>query len=166
MNNMKNKQYFAVALALLALLVAVTAICMGCASDGRGDDGPLEVTTEGAPSLDGSNGTQAEEPTQSESQGEADRDPTDESLSEDLSKDPSDGEVSDPADTEDESKALTVSPTYEEYCAMSSAEQQAFFAGFDDVEKFFLWFEAAKADYEERHPGVEIGPDGIIPPEG
>lgn len=55
-------------------------------------------------------------------------------------------------------------PTYEEYCAMTSQEQMDFFNSFADIDDYFLWFEWAKADYEERHPGIEIGPDGIITP--
>lgn len=56
------------------------------------------------------------------------------------------------------------SPTYEEYSAMTSQEQLDFFNSFADIEGFFLWFEQAKADYEERHPGIEIGPGGVIIP--
>lgn len=52
---------------------------------------------------------------------------------------------------------------YEEYVAMSSDEQVAHFNSFASVEDFFAWYNMAKADYEERHPDIEIGPDGMIP---
>jgi hypothetical protein len=184
MKNMNKKQYFAVALGLLALLVTVTALCMGCSTEEQGDRGSLEDTTVSVPPSEESNETQDRdhtspdgEPTQSETSEEEDRDPTDESRPEESRSEEScpdeslpdaetDGEADTPADTEEDTKTPAVSPTYEEYCAMTSAEQEAFFFSFADHEDFFLWFEAAKADYEERHPGVEIGPDGIIPPEG
>ena len=52
---------------------------------------------------------------------------------------------------------------YEEYVAMSSEEQVAHFNSFANVEDFFAWYNMAKADYAERHPDIEIGPDGTIP---
>lgn len=52
---------------------------------------------------------------------------------------------------------------YEEYVAMSSEEQVAHFNSFAGVEEFFAWYNMAKADYAERHPDIEIGPDGMIP---
>lgn len=47
--------------------------------------------------------------------------------------------------------------TYEEYNAMSSSEQQAFFDSFDDPAEFFEWYQEAKAEYDEAHPDIEVG---------
>jgi hypothetical protein len=72
-----------------------------------------------------------------------------------------------PADPETDPPASTVNPNtallYEEYFAMSSEEQVAHFNSFANVEDFFAWYNMAKADYAERHPDIEIGPDGSIP---
>lgn len=49
---------------------------------------------------------------------------------------------------------------YEKYNAMSGEEQMAFMQSMG-VEKFFAWYDKAKAEYEALHPDIEIG-DGII----
>ena len=51
--------------------------------------------------------------------------------------------------------------TYEEYHAMTPEAQQQFFAKFESIEKFFEWYNAAKAQYEEDNQAIEIG-DGQI----
>jgi hypothetical protein len=53
--------------------------------------------------------------------------------------------------------------TYDEYYAMSSQEQEAYFKSFPSVESFFAWYNAAKEKYLEENPGIEIGPGGSIP---
>ncbi len=52
--------------------------------------------------------------------------------------------------------------TYEEYMAMSGAEQQEYMMSFSSIEAFFEWFNAAKAKYDAEHPSIEIGGDGSI----
>jgi hypothetical protein len=54
-------------------------------------------------------------------------------------------------------------PDFAEYSAMSAEEQEAFFRSFDSPADFFVWYNAAKEKYQEEHPDIEIGPDGIIP---
>lgn len=53
--------------------------------------------------------------------------------------------------------------TYEEYQALSSSDQYAYFLSYTNPEDFFTWYNEAVADYEERHPGVVVGPGGIMP---
>jgi hypothetical protein len=70
----------------------------------------------------------------------------------------------DPEDTTAE--AETTSPEsldFEGYNAMSAEEQEAFFLSFDSPADFFEWYNAAKEKYQEENPGIEIGPDGVIP---
>lgn len=52
--------------------------------------------------------------------------------------------------------------TWEEYQAMSAEEQYKFFESFSDPKGFFAWQEKAKADYEKRHPTIEVGKDGTV----
>lgn len=52
--------------------------------------------------------------------------------------------------------------TWEEYQAMSAEEQYKFFESFSDPKDFFAWQEKAKADYEKRHPTIEVGKDGTV----
>lgn len=52
--------------------------------------------------------------------------------------------------------------TWEEYQAMSADEQYKFFESFSDPKDFFAWQEKAKADYEKRHPTIEVGKDGTV----
>lgn len=51
--------------------------------------------------------------------------------------------------------------TYEEYIAMSGAEQQKYLESFDSIEAFFAWYNAAKEKYDKENPSIEIG-DGSI----
>ena len=51
--------------------------------------------------------------------------------------------------------------TYEEYHAMTPEAQQQFFAKFESVEAFFVWYNAAKAQHEKDNAAIEIG-DGEI----
>lgn len=51
--------------------------------------------------------------------------------------------------------------TWEEYLAMTSAEQIAYMNSFPSVEDYLVWFKAAKEAYNNAHTGV-IGPDGSI----
>ena len=50
-----------------------------------------------------------------------------------------------------------ISMTYEEFEALTPAEQRAFQESFSDIELFFDWYDAAKAKYEEENPPIEIG---------
>lgn len=55
---------------------------------------------------------------------------------------------------------------YEEYMAMTGKEQQAYYEQFPNVESFFEWYHAAKAEYDAAHPneGGEGAPDIDIEP--
>ena len=50
--------------------------------------------------------------------------------------------------------------SYEDYMAMSTSEQQAYFLSFHDVEAFYVWLDKAEAEYKAAHP--EVGGDGNI----
>ena len=56
--------------------------------------------------------------------------------------------------------AVTVTE-YEWYNALSGEEQMAFMETFDSMAAFFDWYNAAKAEYEQLHPSIDIG-DGNI----
>lgn len=99
------------------------------------------------------------DPVESDPKGEQDSDP-----SQDTQTPPAEETTERGEDTSEENPSAAPSPTYEEYSAMTSQEQVDFYNSFPDIEGFFLWFEAAKADYEERHPGIEIGPGDVIIP--
>lgn len=62
--------------------------------------------------------------------------------------------------TTDDTKPKTL--TWEEYNALSGEEQYAYFQSFSDPKDFFAWQEKAKADYEKRHPTIEVGKDGTV----
>lgn len=50
--------------------------------------------------------------------------------------------------------------TYEKYCALSPAEQMAFFNTFESAEAFTNWYQNAKAEYEGQKNSVNV--DGGI----
>ena len=73
-----------------------------------------------------------------------------------------------PADTESPEPSVTQDGTmpkyilFEQYQVLSGTEQLAYFQSFPTPEDFFVWYNAAVADYKDRKPGVEIGPDGNV----
>ena len=52
--------------------------------------------------------------------------------------------------------------TYEQFHALSGAEQRAFQNSFADLDAFFTWYNTAKETYEKEHPSIEIGGNGIV----
>ena len=52
--------------------------------------------------------------------------------------------------------------TYEEFLAMSSAEQQAHFEQFTAIEAYFAWYNSAKAEYEANDDSIIIDGSGNI----
>ena len=50
---------------------------------------------------------------------------------------------------------------YEKYMNMSGEEQMAYYNTFESVDAFMEWFNAAKAEHDEKNAGIDIG-DGII----
>lgn len=175
MKRLSRKRFAALAAAVLVLVLLLAALCVSCRQGQSGDDPTVTDTEPFAESV--TPGPEQEtpaasaegdtsEPTLDESGDTADTADSPEtqapSLQETSDKSETDSTVE--PDTSHEEPAFPPSPTYEEYCAMTSQEQVDFFNSFDRIEDYFLWFEAAKKDYEDRHPGIEIGPDGVIIP--
>ena len=52
--------------------------------------------------------------------------------------------------------------TYEQFQAMTGAEQFAYQSSFADLDAFFAWYNAAKETYEKENPSIEIGGDGVV----
>lgn len=52
--------------------------------------------------------------------------------------------------------------TYEEYAALSGAQQQAYAESFASYEDFFAWWMDAKAAYDEKNGSPELGEGGEI----
>lgn len=80
-------------------------------------------------------------------------------------EDPSETEETAPLETvpvEDIGTVVEEKTEYEKLMEMSGEEQQAFMESFESLDAFFAWLEAAKAEYEAKNPGIEIGGDGII----
>ena len=172
MKRVSRKRFGAIAVAVLVLGLIPVSLCIACGRGQSGDD--PSVTGTGPFSDSVTRGPEQETP-ESSADGDASEPTHDESMDTVFSpenqtpslQDPTDKTETDGAvepDTSQEEPALPPSPTYEEYCAMTSQEQVDFFNSFDQIEDYFLWFEAAKKDYEDRHPGIEIGPDGVIIP--
>lgn len=68
---------------------------------------------------------------------------------------PEEPENPDNGEAPSEEKTLT----YEEYIHMTADEQKAFVYSFEDSNDFFLWFNEAKAKYDEDHKVPEIDGD-------
>ena len=52
--------------------------------------------------------------------------------------------------------------TYEQYNAMSGAQQRQVIEMFASPEEFMKWYRAVEAQYKAEHPDIEIGADGVI----
>lgn len=52
--------------------------------------------------------------------------------------------------------------SYEEYNNLTAEEQLAYYNSFGSPEAFFLWFNAAKQEYEDSKDKVDVGGDGTI----
>lgn len=52
--------------------------------------------------------------------------------------------------------------TWEEYQAMTGEERQGHFNRFASADDYMNWLNKAKADYEKRHPTIEVGKDGTV----
>lgn len=161
-----------VTVALLALAGMTVLLCMGCDSDTTpdvtsgdttvGDQITEETPTEGEslpftaePETDGEH-----TPEESQTSSETASDP--EAPSESATDKPEEP-TAEPEEPATEEPTVDALPTFEAYYAMSPAEQEAFYLSFSKPTDFFAWYNAAKDKYLEEHPGVELGPGGIIP---
>lgn len=50
---------------------------------------------------------------------------------------------------------------YEWYHALSGEEQMAYMESFGSMDAFFAWYNAAKAEYEESRPSIDVGSGNI-----
>lgn len=152
--------------ALLVLSGMVVMLCMGCDTDTT-PDGPNGDTTAGDQITE-------EIPTEGESlpstvapETEENSTPSPETT-ESEPEIPSEPVTEEPETTFEETAAEEPTPdvelpTFEAYYAMSSTEQEAFYLSFANPADFFAWYNAARDQYLEENPGVDLGPGGAFP---
>jgi hypothetical protein len=174
MNN-QNRRGIPVGISLLAaLLMAVMLLTCACGGGNRpaGEENGTRDTTAAVVNDGSEPAEQATEPN-----AESDATPDAEGTVPEEGTAPADTDTSpaesEPTETEGstepaepESETQSAAPTYllfEQYQALSGAEQLEYFQSFGDPEAFFLWYNAAVADFQERNPGVEIAPGGVFP---
>ena len=73
-----------------------------------------------------------------------------------IGDDPTGDDPTDDDPTDDKSEM-----DFETFINLSQEEQLVFFNGFETMNDFFAWYNAAKAEYEEQNPGIDIG-DGNV----
>lgn len=162
-------------LVLLAIAGVVMALCFGC----NHADMPKETDGETTAGEQITDETSAEKDTDSSSQESEENTVADENQEPEESKDPSSESTADsssnstepaPDSPSDPSEPPTEAPVtdpeplaYDVYHAMSAEEQEEYFNSFASPAEFFAWYNAAKDKFIEENPGIEIGPDGIIP---
>ena len=71
------------------------------------------------------------------------------------------GTVSGPTHVNDQN-GPDITTTYEEYEAMSAADQLLFYYSFADPESFQAWYNGAKAEYEANRGDIIVGGDGPV----
>ena len=70
-----------------------------------------------------------------------------------------------PATSEPQPAGPSKEPTsesYEMFKAMTGAEQRAFQNSFESLDAFFEWYFAAKEAYDQAHPSIEVGGNGVV----
>ncbi len=172
---MKNK--WIIGLMCMALLMSLTA-CSKEPTPADKDGGANTETQEstlqqGAESQEGGT-TESTKPQESAKPSEGD-DPTEspETAEKNPEKEPAGGNQSTQGgEGESGGEPVTTIPekltdcTYEEYHNMTPETQQKFFNSFENVEAFFQWYNAAKAEYEKENGAIqtdgEINLDEII----
>lgn len=51
--------------------------------------------------------------------------------------------------------------SYEEFAAMTPAQQQACMESYESIEAFFAWYNQAKQEYDAAHPPIDVGNGSI-----
>ena len=154
-----------ISLIVAILLVAVIALT-ACGQQSAGDTSPTE-TPQGtlpdsifssAPATEAS--TAGSTPTEGSESTEASTAPD---------ENPTTGgsnatQTTEPQSTQGASKPEEPDDTmdYETFQAMTPAEQQEFQASFPSIADFFAWYNAAKEQYEQENPLIEIGGNGQV----
>ena len=160
------------AVLVVALLIAVFAMVKwltkdsvpaveptGTESETNDTQQTEEAEIPGVEDWDYDDETEATSETTVEESAEA-TDPTTETTNPDTTEettqpDPETEETTAPA------KPAPSQTAYEAYEAMSAAQQRDFMMSFETIEKFFDWYNNAKAEYDKAHPDIEIG-DGKV----
>lgn len=68
-------------------------------------------------------------------------------------------ETSDSEASDSEASEPVTLLTFEEYLALSSAEQQAYFESFPSIQEYIAWYNAAQKEYEDSQNKVEVSGD-------
>ena len=133
---------------LIALLVVLClAVLSGC-----GKDQPKETEVEVTEAVS------APEPTEELPYGLS------ENPFDDASEAESDSQPPAPVNRPESKPTVTTGaePTeYEKFQSMSADEQLAYMNSFETIEKYFDWYNAAKAEYEAQIPIIDVG-DGPV----
>ena len=122
-----NKKFLMIAIPIAIAVAVMVAVCIGLVVNPSDDSASDSI---GAESGEPSNPSDEAAPNETET----------------------------PASDESESETQGGFPllTYAEYIALSGAEQQEYFNQFADIDAFFAWLNAAKAEWENGQGGSDI----------
>jgi len=124
----------------------------GTAETSNNDSTVNSQGSDGKSDVDGDEGSSGNSSPQNSNDGSEDKESSNDGEGNKENNSPSvdgsDGEASVPAEM-----------TYEEYIALSPAEQQVYFESFEGIDDYFEWYNKAKEEYEDKHPPIEIGGD-------
>lgn len=165
MNSMKNRKlYRTIAGICLLFLLLIFTVCALACMEGNGPASNEDDTTD---SLHEELTSTA--PHESDPFDEFGSDPiqdTEETVSEETEMPPETSQTEMIEETTELPETQAPAPEellFEQYQALNGSEQYEYFLSFPAPEDFFAWYNAAVKDYQERNPGVEIGPDGLVP---
>lgn len=144
---MKKFTWLCVAVCLLALL------CAGCAGETQ-EVTQQTGTTQDTTNLPGLEDSIFDDPTYEAYQPslKVEQDTT-------AAEDPADDPTSEQTTTEDATAPSTSEGetlSYEAWMKLTPKEQRLYQESFASIEKFYVWYDAAKKAYEEANPPIEI----------
>lgn len=161
-----NKKRLIIVAMVAVMLLAVMSL-MGCKNNAN-NEVVTEAPTVSAPAEETApqdvpaqtQGTEAEPEAEPETQQTeaVDNEENDATQATEETKQPE--ETVQPTEPNNDVPVAVVSD-YQRYHNMSGEEQQAFIDGFESIEAFFEWYNAAKAEHERLNPGTEIGSGNI-----
>lgn len=172
---MKSKHIILIVALVLVLAAGITVICVGCNQNKNPEGGAANGTAQ-APG--NQNGTGTADPSNPANEGTLpggfeliDR----EELDDDTGTTPTTNPTNPTTPTTKPTNPTTPAPgtdgpeldengywTYEYYISRSGEEQMAYYRTFPSMAEFNKWYNAAKAEYDRKHPKETIGPDGKI----
>lgn len=128
----------------------------GTAPDSPETTGPEQTAPEGSAPADPEHASHAATTeAASPAHTQPNDDPADSDTPDQSAHTTSPTEPGNPAETEPEEPVASMD--YEQFTALSGAEQREYMESFESIDAFFAWYNAAREQYQKDHPSMDVG---------